>query len=93
MKKEEFKEDKLGNLWKEETIKKGGIVKIITTYKLEKGKTTLRGQYKKLSEEKCKFKDRLDCNSGDFYNRCRHMKYEIPDGMFTSGRWYCDNEE
>lgn len=55
-------------------------------YILEDGKTTLRGDHQKLHSNQCDHPDRLDCNGGEGYSRCPHMKYN-QDSRF----WYCDN--
>lgn len=63
--------------------------KLIVTreYILEPGKTTPRGEYPKLaSEPKCVHPERMNCNSGEGYNRCEFMKCR------SVGNWFCDSK-
>ncbi len=68
--------DKNGNYYKIKIEKKPGIIRQIKTYFLEPDKTTLRGEYSKLKiDSECKFPERLSCNSGMGFERCKYMEY------------------
>jgi hypothetical protein len=52
---------------------------------MEKGKTTPKGEYPKLADDKhCAFPERADCNNGNCYNRCDYMTYGG-----RPGNWFC----
>jgi len=60
-----------------------GFVIIQKQVHLPLGKTTIRGEYPKLvSDNRCSYPERADCNFGDFYNRCKYMEY-------SRGEWIC----
>jgi hypothetical protein len=64
-----------------------GLMHISYSYRLEAGKTTLRGEYPKLaSDATCRHPDRLSCNFGEGFSRCEHMKY-------IGGGWRCQSKE
>jgi len=53
---------------------------------LPKNKTTFEGTHPKLKKDsECEFPERADCNSGLFYRRCKHMKYNQ-----SGGTWSCE---
>ena len=69
--------DKQGNRFNIEIEKEPGIIRKITTYHLEPGKTTLKGEYPKLREQdQCCYPDRNSCNNEIGSKRCEHMIYE-----------------
>lgn len=77
--------DSYGNYYKVEIETEPGIIREITTYHLEPGKTTLKGEYPKLNNDSnCKFPDRLSCNSGIGFRRCEFMEYGG-----SLGYWKC----
>ena len=77
--------DEYGNYFKGELKKEQGKIIQITTYFLEEGKTTLRGQYPKLKNaSNCVFPERLSCNYGTGFERCKFMKYGG-----SIGNWKC----
>jgi len=61
-----------------------GKLFITYDYILESGKTTLRGEHKKLEESpKCVHPERLSCNHGEGFKRCEFMK------CVRMGNWVC----
>ena len=77
--------DKYGNIRTSTkyTIEDGKLT-VSYHYLLEKGKTTLRGEYSKFrSDNECEFPDRLACNYGEGYNRCKNMAF------INVGNWTC----
>jgi len=81
--------DSNNNYYFKKEEKQGNIIIQKTMYFLEPEKTTLRGDYPKLNESKCKFPNRLDCNSGCGYERCEFMKYDNSKSIYDSNRWCC----
>jgi hypothetical protein len=68
-----------------ETEIRNGELHISYRYVLEPGTSTLRGQYPKLAQPpRCVNPDRLDCNSGEGYARCKFMKYDE-----SASNWKC----
>lgn len=77
--------DSYGNEFEVKIKKEGNKVIKTQTYTLEEGKTTLRGEYPKFKEDKdCAFPERLCCNHGVGFERCKHMKF------VSLGNWTCN---
>ena len=77
--------DKNGNYFDTKTEIKEDKIYYTKVYYLEKGKTTLRGEHKKLKDDKdCKYPERLTCNSDIGCDRCEFMEYGG-----TLGYWIC----
>jgi len=80
--------DDLGNKYKVEIKKEDDKTIVTKTYFLEKGKTTLRTEHKKLKENsECKYPNRLSCNHGYGFERCPFMKYNN-----STNSWFCDKK-
>ncbi len=60
-------------------------------FRLERGKTTLRGEHRKFKENKaCGRPERLSCDRGVGFRRCKHMQY-MKRGHYSSreDEWVC----
>lgn len=52
---------------------------------LPEGKTTPKGEYPKLKQDKdCAYSERASCNYGEFFKRCEFMKCK------SFGDWRCE---
>ena len=69
-------EDKNKNKYQELEEKQNNIIIQTKVYFVEEGKTTLKGDYPKLNEKGCKFPNRLSCNYGPGFERCKFMEYK-----------------
>lgn len=80
--------DDYGNEFEVKVEKKGNEIIRTETYTLEEGKTTLRGEYPKFKGDKdCAFPERLCCNHGIGFERCKYMK------CLDIGNWICAFKE
>lgn len=89
--------DEYGNEFDVEIKKPKGKIIHTITYVLPKGKTTLKGEYPKLREDKdCAFPERQSCNYGTGFERCPYMNYSKScdaAGIFIGGNWHCTYEK
>jgi hypothetical protein len=89
IKMDDWKKDSFGNKFKESVEIKDGKLRIVKEFLLEEGKTTTRGQYPKLADDKkCKHPERLSCNYGEGFKRCEFMKYFTIE-YSMNGTWKC----
>jgi hypothetical protein len=65
-------------------IKESSVI-MIKEISLPKGKTTLKGEYPKLNQDRdCAYPERASCNYGEFFKRCEYMKCK------SFGDWKCE---
>jgi len=77
--------DSRGNYYSTLEEVKDNQVRYTQIFYLEKGRTTLRGDYPKLkSDDKCRYPERLSCNGEIGCNRCEFMTYGG-----SLGNWVC----
>jgi len=76
--------DQFGNEMAVEVKQEGNRIIKTIIYTLEEGKSTLRGQFKKLNnDDGCAFPNRLSCNGEVGCSRCKFMK------CISVGNWQC----
>ena len=77
--------DEFGNKYKIEEKKEGDKIIVTKTYFLEEGKTTLKTEHSKFKDDsKCKYPERLSCNYGHGFGRCKFMEYDN-----STNTWVC----
>jgi len=77
-------EDSFGNEMEVKVERKGNKIIHTKTYTLPKGKSTLKGGFSKFrADDACAFPDRLACNYGVGFERCKFMEF------VSVGNWRC----
>ena len=80
---EDIRLDEYGNTYSFNIEKTKAEIIVTKKYKLQEGKTTLKTEYPKIyTDDRCEHKDRLSCNFGFGFERCKNF-------MFVNNTWVC----
>ncbi len=83
--------DTCGNYFHNTLKVEGDRITRTDVFRLERGKTTLRGEHQKFKDTRdCNHPERLSCDNGLGFSRCEHMQY-LKNGhySYTEGSWAC----